>query len=56
MSVKAKILESLKAGPKTVEELVAATGAKPGIVKGQLTRLVKAGVIEKTPEGKFKMK
>lgn len=56
MAVKAKILESLKAGPRTVEELVTATGAKPGIVKGQLTRLVKTGVVEKTPEGKYKLR
>lgn len=56
MSVKEKILETLKTGPKTVDELIAATGAKPGVVKGQVTRLVKAGTVERTPDGRLKLK
>ena len=56
MSVKNKIVEELKAGVKSVEELVKATGSKPGIVKGQLTRLIKEGKVEKTAEGKYKLK
>jgi len=56
MSVKAKILDELKAGAKTVDELVKATGYKPGIVKGQLTRLIKEGKVEATAEGKYKLK
>ena len=39
MGVKDKILEELKSGPRSLEDLVKATGAKEGIVKGQLTRL-----------------
>lgn len=56
MSVKNKILEELKAGAKSVEDLVKATGSKPGIVKGQLTRLIREGKVEKTAEGKYKLK
>jgi len=56
LSVKSKIVEELKAGVKTVEELVKATGSKPGIVKGQLTRLIKEGKVERTPDGKYKLK
>ncbi|MGY0287763.1 MAG: DprA-like winged helix domain-containing protein [Candidatus Methanodesulfokora washburnensis] len=56
MGVKDKILEELKSGPRSLEDLVKATGAKEGIVKGQLTRLEKAGKIEKTGEGKYKLK
>jgi len=56
MSVKNKIVEELKAGVKSVEDLVKATGSKPGVVKGQLTRLIKEGKVEKTAEGKYKLK
>jgi len=56
MSVKEKILETLKTGPKTVDEVVSAVGAKPGVVKGQITRLIKAGTVERTPDGKLKLK
>lgn len=56
MSVKNKIVEELKSGSKSLEDLVKATGSKPGIVKGQLTRLIKEGKVEKTPENKYKLK
>ncbi|MEM1515280.1 MAG: TrmB family transcriptional regulator [Candidatus Bathyarchaeia archaeon] len=56
MSVKSKILEELKAGAKSVEDLIKATGSKPGVVKVQLTRLIKEGKVEKTAEGKYKLK
>ncbi|MEM2341659.1 MAG: TrmB family transcriptional regulator [Candidatus Bathyarchaeia archaeon] len=56
MSVKSKIIEELKTSPKTIEELVKVTGSKPGVVKGQLTRLIKEGKVEKTAEGKYKAK
>lgn len=56
MSVKEKILENLKTGPKSVEELVKAVGAQDRVVKGLLTRLIKEGRVEKTEEGKYKLK
>ena len=56
VSVKSKIVEELKSGSKSVEELIKATGSKPGVVKGQLTRLIKEGKVEKTAEGKYKLK
>ncbi|MEM0049093.1 MAG: hypothetical protein QW424_00225 [Candidatus Bathyarchaeia archaeon] len=55
MSVKTKILEEQKTSVKSVEDLVKATGCKPGIVKGQLTRLIKEGEVEKTAEGEYKL-
>lgn len=55
MGVKDKILEELKSGPKSLEELVKATGAKESVVKGQLTRLEKAGKVVKTGDGKYKL-
>ncbi|MEM1984245.1 MAG: TrmB family transcriptional regulator [Candidatus Korarchaeum sp.] len=51
-----KILEQLKSGPKSLQELVKVTGAKEGVVKGQLTRLERAGKVEKTEDGKYKLK
>jgi len=56
MSVKEKIVETLKSGPKTVDEIVKAVGAQSRVVKGLLTRLEKEGRVEKTPEGKYKLK
>ncbi|MEM0017368.1 MAG: ArsR family transcriptional regulator [Candidatus Korarchaeum sp.] len=56
MGIKDKILEQLKSGPKSLQELVKVTGAKEGVVKGQLTRLEKAGKVEKTEDGKYKLK
>jgi len=56
MGVKDKILEELKSGPKSLEELIKVTGAKAGVVRGQLTRLEKAGKVEKTGDGKYKLK
>ncbi len=56
MGVKDRILEELKSGPKSLEELIKATGAKVGVVKGQLTRLEKAGKVERTDDGKYKLK
>ena len=56
MSVKSKIVEELKTGSNSVEELVKATGSKHGVVQGQLTRLMKEGKVEKTAEGKYKLK
>jgi len=52
--VKDRILEELGKGPKTLEELVGLLGAKESVVKGQLTRLVKAGKVE-VEEGKYKL-
>lgn len=56
MSVKEKIVETLKTGPKAVDEIVKAVGAQSRVVKGLLTRLEKEGRVEKTPEGKYKLK
>ncbi|MEZ0290568.1 MAG: hypothetical protein ABWJ42_05710 [Sulfolobales archaeon] len=56
MSVKERIIESLKKGPKTLDEIVKEIGAQSRVVKGLLTRLEREGKVEKTSEGKYKLK
>ncbi|MHA1590674.1 MAG: TrmB family transcriptional regulator [Candidatus Njordarchaeales archaeon] len=52
--IKPKIIEALKEGPKTVDEIVSYVGAEARIVKGVLTKMVKRGeVVEE--EGKYKL-
>lgn len=48
VAVKERILELLKSGPKTVEEIVSAIKeTKPAVVKGVLTKLTKRGLVKK---------
>lgn len=52
--IKDRIIEELKKGPKTLDELLNVIEAKPSILKGLLTKLVKSGKIQ-TEEGKYKL-
>ncbi|MCC6020830.1 MAG: HTH domain-containing protein [Thermoproteaceae archaeon] len=58
--VKAKIYEFLvqnKNKEFTAEEIAKALGVeKAAVVKAQLTRLVREGKVEKTPEGRYRVK
>ena len=55
VSVKGKILEALKAGPKTADELTSSIKAKRGAVKGVLTKMVKKKEALKEAD-KYKLK
>ncbi|MHA1594016.1 MAG: hypothetical protein ACTSXJ_04035 [Candidatus Baldrarchaeia archaeon] len=49
--VKEKILELLKEGPKTAEEIISSiSGTKPGVIKGLLTKMAKKGEIKKVDD------
>jgi predicted Rossmann fold nucleotide-binding protein DprA/Smf involved in DNA uptake len=48
---KAKILESLKAGPKTASEIAKETGIGTGTVSATLTKLATAGGVVKADRG-----
>lgn len=48
---KAKILESLKAGPKTASEIAKETGISTGTASATLTKMAKAGEIAKADRG-----
>ncbi|RLE56343.1 MAG: TrmB family transcriptional regulator [Thermoprotei archaeon] len=56
--LKEKILQVLKTeGPLAPEEIaVKINYDKINIVKALLTRMVKQGIVEKTPEGKYRIK
>ena len=48
---KAKILESLKAGPKTASEIAKETGIRTGTASATLTKMANAGEIAKADRG-----
>ena len=48
---KAKILESLKAGPQTASQIAGKTGIATGTVSSTLTKMAKAGEIVKADRG-----
>lgn len=48
---KAKILESLKAGPQTASEIAVQTGIRTATVSSTLTKMAKAGEIQKADRG-----
>jgi len=52
--LKPKILEVLKEGPKTADEIAEAVGVERRIVKGLLTKMVKRGELVEE-EGKYKL-
>ena len=56
--LKEKILKVLKEeGPLAPEEIATKINYdKINIVKALLTRMVKQGIVEKTPEGKYRIK
>ncbi|MHA1615769.1 MAG: hypothetical protein ACTSX9_00420 [Candidatus Njordarchaeales archaeon] len=52
--IKPKIIEALKEGPKSLDEIVNYVGAEARIVKGVLTKMVKKGEIAEEG-GKYKL-